>query len=43
MFRNSYLSEMNYDCPKQLIKTIQHQAGRKKSGGWFDNMFDSND
>ena len=43
MFKNSYLSEINYECPKQLIKTIQHQAGRKKSGGWFDNMFDSND
>ena len=40
MFRNTYLTEINYECPKQLMSTIGYQAGRKKSGSFIDKMFD---
>ena len=42
IFNNSYLSQMNTECPSKLIESISKQASRKKSRGWL-KMFSSSD
>ena len=43
IFNNSYLTEMNQECPEKLIESISKQASRRKSKGWFNKMFESSE
>jgi len=43
IFNNSYLTEMNQECPEQLIESISKQSSRRKSKGWFNKMFESSE
>ena len=43
IFNNSYLSQMNTECPAKLIDSISKQASRRKSGGWLSKVFSSSD
>ena len=43
ILNNSYLSQLNTECPAKLIDSISKQASRKKGGGWFGSMFSSSD
>ena len=43
IFNNSYLTEMNQQCPEKLIESISKQASRRKSKNWFSKMFESSE
>ena len=43
VFNNSYLKEINMECPAKLIDSIAKQASRKKSRGWLGKIFSSSE
>lgn len=43
VFNNSYLKEMNYECPKSVLNSIAKQSRRNPKKGWLGSMFSNND
>ena len=43
VFNNSYLKEMNYECPRSVLNSIAKQSRRKAKKGWLGSMFSNND
>ena len=40
IFKNSYLTQFNNECPSNLISSISKQVSRRKGGGgWFSRIF----
>ena len=43
VFNNSYLKEMNYECPRSVLNSIAKQTKRNSKKGWLGSMFSNND
>ena len=43
VFNNSYLKEMNYECPRSVLNSIAKQSRRNSKKGWLGSMFSNND
>ena len=43
VFNNSYLKQMNYECPRLVLNSIAKQTKRKSKKGWLGTMFSNND